>query len=47
MKILILHLFVGSVLLMGSIQPPARHTLSRRLAALRFRAAYRKNKVHQ
>jgi hypothetical protein len=33
-KILILHIFVGTILLMGSIEPPARRNLSRRLAAL-------------
>jgi hypothetical protein len=34
MKILILHIFVGTVLLIGSIEPPARRNRSRRLAAL-------------
>ncbi len=47
MKLLILHLFVGSVLLMGSIQPLARYELSRRLAGLRSRPAQRNRKVHQ
>jgi hypothetical protein len=40
MKILILHMFIGPVLLMGSIGPPARHKLSRRLTTLRFRPYY-------
>jgi hypothetical protein len=47
MKILILHLFVGSILLMGGMQPPARRELSRRLAGLRFRPAQRNRKMHQ
>ena len=37
MKILILHFFVGTIILMGVIQPPDRHQVSKRLAALRFR----------
>jgi hypothetical protein len=47
MKLLILHLFVGSILLMGSIQLPTRYEVSRRLAGLRFRPAQGNRKVHQ
>ena len=47
MKILILHVFVGTILLMGAIQPPARGELSLRLAALRFRHTQRNRKVRQ
>jgi hypothetical protein len=41
MKILILHMIVGTMVLMGSIDPPARHKISKRLASLRFRHALR------
>jgi len=37
MKIMILHLFVGTVTLMGAIEPPGQHQLSKRIAGLRFR----------
>jgi hypothetical protein len=47
MKILILHLFLGSILLMGAIQPPGRDQLSKRLMALRFRHTFRNRKAHQ
>jgi hypothetical protein len=45
MKILILHVFVGTILLMGRVDPPVRAELSLRLAALRFRHAQRNRKV--
>jgi len=35
MKIVILHLWVGAVLLCAYYDPPERHQLTRRLAALR------------
>jgi hypothetical protein len=47
MKILILHMIVGSLVLMGSFEPLGRHELSKRLTALRFRHAHRNRHVHR
>ncbi len=41
MKLLILHMIVGTLLVMGSFEPPGRHQLSKRLTTLRFRHAHR------
>lgn len=41
MKIVIFHLFVGSLLLIVRFDPPERHQLSRRLRALRFWPSYK------
>lgn len=47
MKLLILHMIVGSLVLMGSFEPPDRHQLSKRLMALRFRHAHRNRLSHR
>jgi hypothetical protein len=47
MKILILHMIVGSLVLMGGFEPPGRHELSKRLTALRFRHAHRNRHAHR
>jgi hypothetical protein len=47
LKIMILHVFVGTILLMGRIDPPVRAELSLRLAALRFRHAQRNRMIRR